>query len=126
MIAATCECPTVVVYGINWLNLVLMKNCLIIGNFWEQQEVTYVKQFVVLFDQRLTDAFIQNCCSVFENSSKCIVYKEIASQFCLQKYLLKRLSHKEKSLLWKYKISAHSINVENGRYNFKHTFSRDR
>lgn len=87
-----------------------------LGHFWEQQEVCDVKHFSFLVEQRLTDAFIQSCFSVFEKSSKCIVYKEIVDKFCLQKYLKKRLSNLEKSVLCKYRICAHSLNVEKGRY----------
>ena len=68
--------------------------------------------FSFLVEQRLTDAFLQSCSSVFEKSSKCIVYKDIVDKFCLQKYLNKRLSHVEKSVLCKYRICAHSLNVE--------------
>ena len=66
-----------------------------LGHYWEQQEVCDVKHFSFLVEQHLTDAFIHSCFSVFEKSSKCIVYKEIVDKFCLQKYLKKRLSHVE-------------------------------
>jgi hypothetical protein len=64
---------------------------------------------------RITDTFIQSCFSAFESSSKCVLYKEIVDAFSLKRYLAKRLSHKEKPVLCKYRISAHSLSVESGK-----------
>ena len=55
-----------------------------------------------------------SCFSVFEKSSKCIVYIENVDKFCLQKYRKKNV---EKSVLHKYRICAQSFkSVEKGRY----------
>ena len=55
--------------------------------------------------------------AVFDNSPKCLLYKHVVSNnLCLQPYLQKPIASKYKHILSKYRLSAHSLSIETGRY----------
>ncbi|XP_033745472.1 uncharacterized protein LOC117330985 [Pecten maximus] len=84
---------------------------------WIAQNVNNEKHFLELYTQRLHDIFIQDLHSSFNNSSKCQIYKYLANYFELQYYLTKSLNSKTKQILSKYRMQAHSLHIESGRYN---------
>ena len=65
----------------------------------------------------MTDQFDQSMFAVFDNSPKCLLYKYVVSNnLCLQPYLQKPIALKYKHILSKYRLSAHSLSIETGRY----------
>ena len=52
----------------------------------------------------------------FNNSSKCILYRYIYDTDILQFYLDRPVNQIYKPFICKYRISAHSLNIETGRY----------
>ena len=65
----------------------------------------------------MTDQFVQSMFAVFDNSPKCLLYKHVVSNnLCLQPYLQKPIALKYKHILSKYRLSAHSLSIETGRY----------
>ena len=87
-----------------------------LGEYWDSQYIPNDNSFLYVVKTRLNDIFIQLCYATFESSSKCLLYKHLVDNFCLQYYLTKRLDNTYKSLICKYRISAHSLLIEKGRY----------
>jgi exonuclease III len=101
----------------NWLNdvkSILSSNGY--GVIWLQQSVDNEKLFLSSFENRLKDCFIQHLLFEINEASKCILYKNIieGSDFGLQFYLQKNIDYKFQ--LCKFRISAHRLAVETGRY----------
>ena len=76
------------------------------------KNVEHCSTFISLFKQRMTDQFVQSMFAVFDNSPKCLLYKHVVSNsLCLQPIALKY-----KHILSKYRLSAHILSIETGRY----------
>ena len=56
--------------------------CPMLCVLYKQRKLWNLKYISFLLEQRFTDAFIRSCFSVFEKSSKCVVYNEIVDKFC--------------------------------------------
>lgn len=54
--------------------------------------------------------------SSFTDDSKLFLYKQIKTEFGLEKYLLKETSFKNRQLLTQLRVSDHKLNIELGRY----------
>ena len=66
---------------------------------------------------RMTDQFVQSMFAVFDNSPKSLLYKHVVSNnLCLQPYFEKPIALKYKHILSKYRLSAHNLSIETGRY----------
>ena len=102
---------------LNWIYEVKSDLCRSgFSNIWIAQSVNNEKQFLDLYSQRLRDIFIQELSSAFDKSSKCSIYKYLVDHFQIQFYLTKPLSYSIKQILSKYRMQAHSLNIESGRY----------
>ena len=86
------------------------------GYIWYKQNVDNKSTFLSQIKQRMSDQFIQYMCSVSDTSPKCLIYKYNVNNLCLQSYLHKPITFKYKQILCKYRISAHSLSTETGRY----------
>ena len=64
----------------------------------------------------MTDNFIQSRNEFFNNSSKCILYKHLIDNVSIQFYLTKCIPGKCVKLLTKFRLSAHQLRIEQGRY----------
>ena len=82
------------------------------NDVWVHPDNTSVQLLAVQLRQRLQDIFLQNLDSELENSSKCILYKQIVSDNRqLQFYLSKPLLDQYKLILAKYRLSSHHIEL---------------
>ena len=110
--------------AVNWISQIrdlLLTNCF--GYIWYNQNVENCITFISLFKQRMTDQGVQSMFSGFNNSPKCLLYKHVVNNnVCLQPYLRKPIALKYKHILSKYRLSAHSLSIETGRY---HNISRN-
>ncbi|XP_069141192.1 uncharacterized protein [Argopecten irradians] len=105
-------------YKLNWLYDVKsdLGRCGF-NNIWIAQNVDNEKHFLELYSQRLHDIFIQELRCAFDVSPKCEIYKHLVDNFEIQFYLKKPLNSKTKQILSKYRMQAHSLQIEAGRYN---------
>jgi hypothetical protein len=87
------------------------------GDVWYNHYVYNESLFLECFKQRLTDNFIQSRNEFFDKSSKCILYKYLTNNVSIQFYLTKCIPGKNVNLLTKFRLSAHPLRVEQGRYN---------
>ena len=89
-----------------------------LGEYWALQSVGNFKGFTRIVKQRLEDLFVQDSRAIINASPKCLLYKQLDVQCLsgLQFYLQKRLCTSFKSLLYKYRTSAHKLNIESGRF----------
>ena len=76
-----------------------------------------MKSLFAIVKKRLEDLFIQEMHGYFENSAKCFLYKHLITTHDLQYYLRKSLPNSIIRTLSKFRLSAHSLNIETGRYN---------
>ena len=84
---------------------------------WRQQKVENEKLFLYLARQSLKDLAQQKIDSYIDNSNKCILYKHVLKNDRLvQPYLNQGIPAKYKKYISKFRLSAHSLNVETGRY----------
>ena len=72
--------------------------------------------FLATCSQLLTDSFIQEMYSYFDNSPKCMLYKHLPDSFCLQYFLRKGLPENFMTILSKFRTSSHELLIEKGRY----------
>ena len=87
------------------------------GEVWALQYVENEALFLTVFKQRLFDIFLQSRNEFFDVSSKCYLYKHLVDNFCLQFYLRKNVPNHYCRLISKFRMSAHNLYVEKGRYN---------
>ena len=83
---------------------------------WLRQNVLNIDHFICEFKHRVRDSFITEAISYFDMSSKCNFYRFIHDNHCLQFYLSRPINYMFKPIICKYRIHAHSLNVETGRY----------
>ena len=83
---------------------------------WLSQNVINEDGLIAEFKQRITDKFITEATSFFEESPKCIFYRYMYDNHCLQFYLSKPVNYRYKPLISKYRLHAHNLNIETGRY----------
>ena len=76
-----------------------------------KQNIDDKSTFLSQLKQRMSHMF-----SVFDSSPECFIYKYMVNILCLQSYLQKPITFKYKQILCKYRISAHSLSIETGRY----------
>lgn len=101
----------------NWLlNVKHLLFSLGFGEVWYSQNVTNKRLFLDIFKQRLQDCFQQDCNAFFSTSSKCVLYRYLTNKLCLQSYLLKPIAVKYIQLITRYRLSAHSLMIEKGRF----------
>lgn len=86
------------------------------SNVWYLQKVYNPCHLFAMVKQRLTDIFIQERNAFFEKSSKCYIYRYLTDSFDLQYYLRKNIPEHLIHYLSKYRLSAHKLAIEQGRY----------
>ena len=102
----------------NWLSEV--RTILIsigMNDVWQKQTVENEKLFLFIAKQNLKDLAYQKIDSYIDNSNKCLIYKYIPKQRLLQQYLVKNISPKCRNIITKFRISAHKLSIETGRFN---------
>ena len=110
--------------GCNWLCQV--KSILLslgFGDVWYSQHVNHIEWFLKCVKMRLTDNFIHERDTILDNSSKCNIYKHLIDRFCLQYYLNISMPNCYTMLITRFRVSAHTLLIEKGRY---HNIERDK
>ena len=88
------------------------------GNFVHENNVFFI------IKSRFNDVYQQNMLSRIQNTTRGALYKHLVDNFTIQYYLQKSLNPTYRKYLSKLRLSAHSLNIEKGRYN--NTNRRDR
>ena len=99
---------------LNWLGLMYIFE----GNFVNENNVFFI------IKSRFNDVYQQNMLSRIQNTTRGALYKHLVDNFTIQYYLQKSLNPTYRKYLSKFRLSAHSLNIEKGRYN--NTNRRDR
>ena len=104
-------------YHNSWVSNVKNLLCSLgFGSVWYTQRVHNSSHLLAMVKQRLTDIFIQERNAFFEKSSKCYIYRYLTDSFDLQYYLRKNIPEHLIHYLSKYRLSAHKLAIEQGRY----------
>ena len=101
----------------NWCNQI--KNILFKYGFnyiWYDQYVDNVDYFLFQLKERMMGSFISEINSFLDMSPKCQFYKYMYNLHCLQFYLDRPINYVYKPYICKYRICAHNLNIEVGRY----------
>ena len=101
----------------NWVSAV--KDILYSNGFgcvWEAPYNTNAKAFVPIFKQRLIDTFIQKWRSDLEENGVLLVYKHMKFEFKYENYLSIIRNKHYRQLITKFRICAHKLRIESGRY----------
>ena len=69
-----------------------------------------------IIKQRIFDVFKQELISDIGNSSRGHLYQHLIDNVCLQYYLSKPVNRISQKYIAKYRLSAHNLNIERGRY----------
>ena len=85
------------------------------SNVWLAQGVGDAKVFLLIVKQRINDNFTQNWESRLDDSSRALFYNSIRS-FDFQPYLAVCNINKYRSALCKFRMSAHRLEIETGRW----------
>ena len=86
------------------------------NHVWLSQNVVNEDIFMLEFKQRVIDTFLNEAISFFEESPKCHFYKYIYDDHNLQLYLSRPVNYMFKPLISRFRLHAHSLNIEIGRY----------
>ena len=86
------------------------------GSAWLNQSVEDQTKFIVLFERRIKDNFIQHCFADIEASTRCRTYKDIKSIHDIEPYLQRDIHSSIKSAFTKLRLSSHRFMVERGRW----------
>ena len=86
------------------------------GSAWLNQSVEDQNKFIVLFERRIKDNFIQHCFADIEASTRCRTYKDIKSIHDIEPYLQRDIHISIRSAFTKLRLSSHRFMVERGRW----------
>ena len=86
------------------------------GSAWLNQSVEDQTKFIVLFERRIKDNFIQHCFADIEASTRCCTYKDIKSIHDIEPYLQRDIHSSIRSAFTKLRLSSHRFMVERGRW----------
>ena len=70
-----------------------------------------------IIKSRFNDVYQQNMLSRIQNTTRGALYKHLLDDFTIQFCLQKSLNPTYRKYLSKFRLSAHSLNIEKGRYN---------
>ena len=85
---------------------------------WQQQKVENERLFLYVAKQSLKDLAFKRTNSYLTSSNKCIVFKHVLkNDRQIQLYLNQGIATKHKNIISKFRLSAHSLNVETGDMN---------
>ena len=102
----------------NWASCI--KNMLYSNGFgyvWERQSVENEKQFIKLFIQRLKDQYLQSWFEKINLSSKLSTYRGFKNTYKHEFYLNFITNRKYRRIIAQFRVSAHDLEIERGRYN---------
>ena len=80
-------------------------------------DAEYDSGFYNVIEQRFMDVYKQNILSYINESARGNLYRHLVDNFCLQFYLCKPIDFQYKKFITRFRISAHNLNIETGRYN---------
>ena len=86
------------------------------GSAWLNQSVENQNKFIVLFERRTKDNFIQHCFAEIEASTRCRTYKDIKSIHDIEPYLQREIHSSLRSAFTKLRLSSHRFMVERGKW----------
>ena len=86
------------------------------GDVWVDKYVPNVNSFLASLKQRLTDIFLQERDAFFLESPKCFLFRYLTDTFTLQYYLRKSIPDNLLCFLSKFRLSSHTLAIEQGRY----------
>lgn len=86
------------------------------GYVWEMPLAVDPNQFMILFKQRLLDVFTQKWRSDINDSAVLNVFSHLKQDFQYSDYLSIITNKLYRSIITKFRISAHSLRIEIGRY----------
>ena len=102
----------------NWAscikNILYSNGC---GYAWERQSVENEKQFILLFVQRLKDQYLQSWFEKINLSSKLTTYRGFKTTYEHECYLNFITNRKYRRTIAQFRVSAHDLETERGRYN---------
>lgn len=100
----------------NWLTCVRRELQRIgLGNIWFRVDMAH-DVLMNIIKQRFSDTFLQSLFAFVDGSPKCQIYKHLTEPFGLKTYLTLPIVKQDLSYITKYRISAHKLNIETGRY----------
>ena len=79
------------------------------GSAWLNQSVEDQNKFIVVFERRIKDNFIQHCFADIETSTRCRTYKDIKSIHDLEPYLQRDIHSSLRSAFTKLRLSRQYI-----------------
>ena len=85
-----------------------------LSDLWFEQNLKVA--LFSLFQQRIKDQFIQQWKSEIENASILKYYNKYKTEFCIGQYLLNIKNDKLGTLLTQFRLSAHKLAIEAGRF----------
>ena len=85
------------------------------GHIWNEQSHITISKFKTEFKQRLLNQFQQEWRAMLNESSKCIFYREVKTEFVLESYLY-RIPFKFARYILKLRTCNHKLEIEVGRY----------
>ena len=84
---------------------------------WQQQRIDNEKLFLYVAKQSFKDLAYQKIDRFINDSNKCIFYKYVYNcNRLIQPYLNIGVLRKYKNIIAKFRLSAHALYVETGRY----------
>ncbi|XP_071123308.1 uncharacterized protein [Mytilus edulis] len=83
---------------------------------WLHQNVINVDHFLLEIVNRMKGSFVSEMNAFFNESSKCNFYRYIHDPDTLQFYLQKPVNYVFKPYISRYRLSAHCLNIETGRF----------
>ena len=86
------------------------------NDIWISQDIVDEDKFLFEFKQRVIDCFVNEAVAFFEDSPKCNFYRYIYDIHKLQFYLSRPVNYMHIPPICKYRIHAHSLKIETGRY----------
>ena len=87
------------------------------NDVWLKQTVENEKLFLLIAKQKLKDLAYQKIDSYIDNSNKCLIKKYLPKQRVLQQYLVKNISPKCRNIISIFRVTAHKLRIETGRFN---------
>ena len=86
-----------------------------LGYIWYIDNLNGVNYYKII-EHRLLDVYKQSMLSEISRSSKAHLYQHLVDHFTLQYYLSKPLNPTCKKYIAQFRLSAHKLNIEKGRY----------
>ena len=86
------------------------------GYIWNNQNAREINAFILSFERRLKDIYIQNWFENISNSHKLVHYKQYKISYSPAKYLDVLFIRKHRYIVSSFRCSCHSLETERGRH----------